>query len=160
GPAFLAARTAAVAALDGFTAAPFTAEEAARRAQQLLRFLALVPVEYGRGVHDGRVTLEFEVQEAVAFRTGAQGAFADLRAQLARRGRARADAAAAGLDRLGVLLDQATKRPDGVASPGEVERLTTRAEADLRAAMPDAWEAPTDESDYDLIAITLDRMEA
>ena len=26
--------------------------------------------------------------------------------------------------------------------------------------MPDAWEAPTDESDYDLIAITLDRMEA
>ena len=26
--------------------------------------------------------------------------------------------------------------------------------------MPDEWEAPTDESDYDLIAITLDRMEA
>ena len=29
---------------------PFTPEEAARRAQQLLQFLALVPVEYGRGV--------------------------------------------------------------------------------------------------------------
>ena len=67
---FLAARAAAVGALDGFTAAPFTPEEAARRAQQLLRFLALVPVEYGRGVHDRRVTLAFEVQEAVAFRTG------------------------------------------------------------------------------------------
>ena len=26
--------------------------------------------------------------------------------------------------------------------------------------MPDGWEAKTDESDYDLIAITLDRMEA
>ena len=39
-------------ALEGFTAAPFTPEEAARRAQQLLQFLALVPVEYGRGVKD------------------------------------------------------------------------------------------------------------
>ena len=41
---------AADKALEGFTAAPFTPEEAARRAQQLLQFLSLVPVEYGRGV--------------------------------------------------------------------------------------------------------------
>ena len=61
------------AALEGFTAAPFTPDEAARRAQQLLRFLALVPVEYDRGVSDTRVTLDFEIQEAVAFRTGAGG---------------------------------------------------------------------------------------
>ena len=26
--------------------------------------------------------------------------------------------------------------------------------------MPEAWKEPTDESDYDLIALTLDRMEA
>ena len=26
--------------------------------------------------------------------------------------------------------------------------------------MPEAWKTPTDESDYDLIALTLDRMEA
>ena len=58
-------------ALEGFTAAPFTPEEAARRAQQLLQFLALVPVEYGRGVKDDQVTRDFEIQEAVAFRTGA-----------------------------------------------------------------------------------------
>ena len=160
GEPFLAARAAAVRALDGFTAAPFTPEEAARRAQQLLRFLALVPVEYGRGVHDRRVTLAFEVQEAVAFRTGAQSAFADLRDQLAKRDRARADAAARGLARLGVALDVATKRPDGVATVDDVKALTAATEDALRGAMPDAWEAPTDESDYDLIAITLDRMEA
>jgi high-affinity iron transporter len=160
GAPFQLAREQATGALDGFTAAPFTPEEAARRAQQLLRFLALVPVEYGRGVHERRVTLDFEVQEAVAFRTGAQGAFADLRDQLAKRDRARADAAAAGLSRLGTLLDAATKQPEKVATAAEVKALTERTEDALRAAMPDAWEAPTDESDYDLIAITLDRMEA
>jgi high-affinity iron transporter len=160
GEPFVAARARAAAALEGFTAAPFTAQEAARRAQQLLRFLALVPVEYGRGVHDRRVTLDFEVQEAVAFRTGAQGAFADLRDQLAKRDRARTDAAARGLERLGAVVDDATKRREGVATPGDVKALTAATEDALRAAMPDAWEAPTDESDYDLIAITLDRMEA
>jgi high-affinity iron transporter len=70
-------------ALDGFTAAPFTPAESARRAQQLLRFVALVPVEYGRGVKDGRVTLDFEVQEAIAFQTASDGALGDLRDQLA-----------------------------------------------------------------------------
>ena len=73
------------AALEGFTAAPFTAAEAARRAQQLLRFLALVPVEYGRGVSGTKVTLDFEIQEAVAFHDGAAAAFADLEDQLAKR---------------------------------------------------------------------------
>jgi hypothetical protein len=67
---------AAEAALEGFTAAPFTPEEAARRAQQLLQFLALVPVEYGRGVKGTQVTRDFEIQESVAFRTGAVAAFA------------------------------------------------------------------------------------
>ena len=160
GERFLATRAQAVGALDGFTAAPFTPQEAARRAQQLLRFLALVPVEYARGVHDGRVTLAFEVQEAVAFRTGAGSAFADLRDQLAKRDRGRTDAAARGLDRLGVVVDAATKRSDDVASDDDVKELTSATEDALRAAMPDEWEAPTDESDYDLIAITLDRMEA
>ncbi len=80
---------AAEGSLTGFTAAPFTPEEAARRAQQLLQFLELVPVEYGRGVKDTNVTRDFEIQEAVAFRTGAVGAFADL-ARPARQARSRA----------------------------------------------------------------------
>jgi high-affinity iron transporter len=148
------------AALEGFTAAPFTAEEAARRAQQLLQFLALVPVEYGRGVKGDRVTRDFEIQEAVAFRGAAVAALGDLRDQLAKRDRARTDAAAAGLDELGGLVDHAQKAKDGVATHGHVEALTARVEHDLKAAMPEAWTQKTDESDYDLIALTLDRMEA
>src|SRR3954468_2711991 len=111
----------ASAALEGFTAAPFTPEEAARRAQQLLRFLALVPVEYGRGVKGTQVHLDFEIQEAAAFRTGAVAAFADLRDQLAKRDAARTDVAAAGIDRLGRMVDVATKQKDGVAETDAVK---------------------------------------
>ena len=53
---FARARGAIEPALKGFRAAPLAREEEIRRAGQFLRFLALVPVEYGRGVADGRVT--------------------------------------------------------------------------------------------------------
>jgi high-affinity iron transporter len=157
---FLAARDRAAGMLEGFTAAPFTPEEAARRAQQLLRFLALVPVEYGRGVKDDRVTLDFEIQEAAAFHTGAAAAFADLRDQLARRDEARTEAAADGIERLGGLVKTATEQREGVPEADAVEAETTRVEDALEAAMPEPWKESTDESDYDLIAITFDRMVA
>ena len=84
-----------------------------------------MPVEYGRGVKGTRVTLDFEIQEAVAFRTGAAAAFADLRDQLAKRDAARTDAAAAGIDRLGRLVGVAAERKDGVPETGEVEAETS-----------------------------------
>jgi len=147
-------------ALDGFTAAPFTAAESARRAQQLLRFVALVPVEYGRGVKDGRVTLDFEIQEAVAFQTAGDAAFDDLRDQLAKRDPARTAALAVEIDELGGVVGEATQRKTGVASADTVEAQGAKIEKGLKAVMPAAWEKPTDDSDYDLIALTLDRMEA
>jgi len=158
--AFSAARDRAAAALEGFTAAPFTPAEAARRAQQLLRFLALVPVEYGRGVKGTTVHLDFEIQEASAFRSGAAAAFADLRDQLAKRDAARVEAAAAGIDRLGQMVATATEQKEGVPEPDAVEAETTKVQDALEASMPAAWKESTDESDYDLIALTLDRMEA
>ena len=160
GPAFRAAQAEAVAALEGFTAAPFTDEEAARRAQQLLRFLALVPVEYGRGVKDGRVTLDFEIQEADAFQRGAEAAFKDLQATLAKRDPRTTERVAGQLDQLAAIVDEATRRTEGVTDAGAVEQLTGEVEDGLEAAMPKAWREETDESDYDLIALTLDRMEA
>ena len=80
---YIRARGAVERALHGFRAAPLSREEEIRRAGQFLRFLALVPVEYGRGVADGRVTLAFEIQEAITFRDGAAQAFADLEGGLA-----------------------------------------------------------------------------
>src|SRR5215218_3563763 len=153
--AFERAHADALTSLEGFTDA-----EAARRAQQLLRFLALVPVEYGRGTKDDRVTLDFEIQEAAAFQTGSDAAFADLESLLAKRNAARTEAVAGELAVLGTLIEQATRRTTGVATADEIEQRATRIEDALNATMPDAWKAQTDESDYDLIALTLDRMEA
>ena len=120
-----------------------------------------MPVEYDRGVSGTKVTLDFEIQEAVAFRDGAAAAFADLEEQLAKRDRARTEAGRADLARLGAIVEQATEKPAGVApEAGGVTALTKRREEALEATMPKAWQEPTDESDYDLIALTLDRMEA
>ena len=154
------ARTAIDAGLKSFTAAPLTAEESARRAQQLLRFLALVPVEYDRGVSGTQVTLDFEIQEAVAFHTGAEAALADLQDQLARRDAARADSAARDLDALGAMVGEAAQQKEGVQPAEAVQAKADAIEDALDAAMPGAWKEPTDESDYDLIALTLDRMES
>src|SRR5215207_321539 len=66
-------------AINNFRAAPLSPAEQSRRAGQLLRFLSLVPVEYGRGVADRRVTRDIEVQEAITFHTGAYAAFTDLK---------------------------------------------------------------------------------
>ena len=83
---FAAARSeVADGALDGFTAAPFTAEEQARRAGQLIRFVELIPVDYDHGTDDGKVTIPFEIQESIAFSEGALSAFSDLEEELAQR---------------------------------------------------------------------------
>jgi high-affinity iron transporter len=57
-----AARSRIDRGLEGFRAAPLSHDETWRRAGQLQRFVSLVPVEYARGVDNGRVTLDFEVQ--------------------------------------------------------------------------------------------------
>ncbi len=52
--------------------------EQLRRASQVRTFTPLVSVEYGRGVTNGRVLRDFEIQEAITFQAGALGAFHDI----------------------------------------------------------------------------------
>ena len=86
-----------------------------------------MPVEYGRGVKGDRVTLDFEIAEAVGFRDGAAAAFADLKGKL---GAPRPRAGGAVETRLGRLKTQlATAQRTGRATPhavveGEVEQAT------------------------------------
>ena len=114
------------AALEGFTAAPFTRGRggAARAAAAALPRARAGRVRPRRQRHDAS-RKDFEIQEAVAFRTGAAAAFADLRDQLAKRDAARTDAArrpgstgSAGSSRV------AAEQRDGVAEPDEVEAET------------------------------------
>jgi high-affinity iron transporter len=147
------------AVLDGFTAAPFTPAEQARRAQQLVRFLDLVPIEYRDGTDDGKVTIPFEIQEAMAFRDGAEAAFADLEAALADRDRGRTAAVERALDRLERYVEDAGSRRR-IVDEGEVERTHERAAGLLEDLFPEEWKESDSQSDFDLVDLTLDRMEA
>ena len=151
------ARPAAL--LEGFRAAPLSATEQRRRAGQLDRFLRLVPIEYGRGVRDGRVVLDFEIQEAITFRDGAAAAFRDLEPTLLER-----DAGAT--RQLGVVLAglgddlAAAERGDAVADPDAVSTATETALAHVDVTFPQEWKDAAGTADFDVIAATLDRVEA
>ena len=109
-------------------------EEKLRRAGQLQRFLALVPIEYGRGVDDGRVTLDFEIQEAITFRDGAAQALRRPRAPA----RARADAGghAAGSASSSTALGSRPGRGRAPATPSRI-RTTSQAATDEALALID-----------------------
>ena len=159
GPAFAAALDRSRQALDGFTAAPFTPAEQARRAQQLVRFLDLVPIEYRDGTDDGKVTIPFEIQEAIAFRDGAEAAFADLEATLERTDARATAGAERELERLKAYVEDAGSGRK-VVDEGDVEASHERASELLDGMFPDEWKESDSQSDFDLIGLTLDRMEA
>jgi high-affinity iron transporter len=146
-------------ALVSFRAAPLNAEELIRRAGQLERFLQLVPIEYGRGVKDGKVTLDFEIQEAVTFRDGAEAAYHDVEPTLAAAGAPSTRRFGAILEELEVALANAA-RGTAVAEPSVVDTKTDEALALADQLYPDAWKDATGTADFDVIAATLDRLQA
>jgi high-affinity iron transporter len=154
--AYAAARGAIDEALTGFRAAPLSAEEEQRRAGQFLRFLALVPIEYDRGVKDGRVTLDFEIQEAITFRDGAAQAIGDLESVLVKRDQAAAERIETILGQLGRDLASAS-RGERVAEPEAVEALANEALELADATFPDEWK-DTAAADFDVIRASLDRV--
>ena len=124
-----------------------------------MRFLDLIPIEYDRGTDDGRVTLDFEVQEAVAFQQGTESAFADLEGELKRRDPRATAVVDSAIERLGTYVEQAQKG-ERVASQEEMERAHARAADTLEDLIPEEWELDDSQSDFDLIQLTLDRVEA
>ena len=140
----LADRRAAAAVdglLEGFRAAPLSEEELLRRAGQLERFLRLVPIEYGRGVSDGRVTKDFEIQEAITFRDGAQRPFATSSRCCSRRDAAGDAGARDGRStQLGDALAGSEPTARAVAPTGDVEATTASALVLIGRALPERLE--------------------
>ena len=66
----------------------------------MLRFLSLVPVEYGRGVRGGEVAVDLEIREAISFQEAASAAFADVQGELEARDAVAAERATALFDDL------------------------------------------------------------
>jgi high-affinity iron transporter len=157
--AFPAAADAATGVLEGFVAAPFTPEEQARRAAQLVRFLDLVPIEYRDGTDDGRVTIPFEIQEAIAFRDGAASAFADLEGELTERDPKATAEVEAALDELEGYVEDAGSGGQ-IVPEDDVEDAHEHASELLDDLFPEEWKEDDSQSDFDLIDLTLDRMES
>lgn len=154
-----AAVSAIEAALNGFRAAPLSPDDQARRAGQLLRFLALVPVEYGRGVRNGQVTRDLEIREAITFRDGAAAAFNDLQSLLDTRDRSKTAEIAAQFQALEQHLTAAGAQTT-VADPDVIQAATDKLTGDLKALMPQEWQQRTVAGDFDVIASVLDEMQA
>ena len=145
--------------LEGFRAAPLSADEQARRAGQMLRFLSLVPVEYGRGVRGGTVSVDLEIREAISFQEAAASAFADVRSELATRDAAAAAQADALFTELGTTLQNASRRVS-VAEPEAVRGTVDTLTGTLRGALPSAWTRPNSAADFDVIDEALSQLEA
>jgi high-affinity iron transporter len=146
-------------ALHGFRAAPLSPADQARRAGQMLRFLALVPVEYGRGVRNGVVTRDLEIREAITFRDGAAAAFADLQNLLDTRDAAKTRQAA---QLFGSLEQQLTAAGTGtdVAEPSAIQAQTNSLTDLLHTLLPAQWQQRDLAGDFDVIASVLDQMES
>jgi high-affinity iron transporter len=149
---YAAARAVVDEILTGFRAAPLSEAEQARRAGQLLRFVALVPVEYERGVRDGKVVADIEIQEALTFREGAAAAFADLSAVLHT-----IDPAATA--RVGDLLDTALAKIQSVASPDDLKATVGEINSTLSTLLPAEWQNSNADSDIDVILSVLDQVD-
>ncbi len=144
--------------LQGFRAAPLSPADQVRRANQLLRFLSLIPVEYGRGVYNGNVTVDLEIHEAITFRDSAAAAFADLRSLLDQRDAAASAKVDKMFNALGTQLAAASAR-SAVAQPAAIEAATAEINQTLTTVMPAEWQKIDRNADFDVISAALDQME-
>jgi len=116
-----------------------------------------VPVEYERGVRNGRVAIDLELREATTFRDGAQAAFDDLRTLLDARDPASAATAAQLFGDLEQQLRTAT--PEAAQEPAVVRATSEQLLAELQTLLPPEWQRQDSSADFDVIRTTLDQME-
>jgi high-affinity iron transporter len=147
-----AAVTAVNGVLKGFRAAPLTQAELERRTGQLLRYVSLVDVEYARGVRDGKIVKDLEVQEAITFREGAVAAFIDLRPSLEARDAVRTA-------KVGAMLDDLKTNIDAVANPEVITELVGKIGEELGQLLPQEWVRNASNADFDVIFSVLDQIE-
>jgi high-affinity iron transporter len=142
---------AVTADLKHFRAAPLSEAEQARRAGQLMRYLALVPVEYGRGVQGGKVIHDIEIQEARTFYEGALAAFADLELTLSARD-------ATKTAQVDTQLKQIEGQITNVVEPSVLEGNVTEITNHLTSMIPQQWITLNSSADFDVINNVLDQV--
>jgi high-affinity iron transporter len=144
--------------LQGFRAAPLSEKETLRRAGQMLRFISLVPMEYGRGIRNGQVAVDLEIREAISFRDGAAAAFTDLRTSLEQIDKAKTERVASIFANLEEQLSAASQKTS-VAAPADVRSRADELTTLLKEIMPAQWQKQDSSADFDVIQEALTQME-
>lgn len=154
---FDAGVTSVQGVLAQFRAAPMTAAEQSERAHQLIQFLGLIPVEYGRGVSGTTVQVPLEIEEAKAFSEAAAAAFADIRPTLAKLDPAATTQIAESLQGLDRQIAGAQANTDVVQS--DVIRSAVDATVDgLQAIYPSEWNESSSTADFDVVSTLLNQV--
>ncbi len=138
-------------ALKGFRAAPLSETDQARRAGQLIRFVDLVSIEYSRGVRDGVVTKDIEIQEATTFLEASTAAFNDISITLEKQDVTKTN-------RVADLLSQMKTQIQTVANPTALQANVTEIQKLLKDVVPAQWQQVASTSDMDVITSVLDQI--
>ena len=117
-----------------------------------------MPIEYDRGVEGTRVTLAFEIQEAISFRNAVAAALADISPELLARDPAATRELTTIVAGLGRTLDAAVA--GRAASAEAVRARTDRALELIDDLYPDSWKEAATGADFDVIAASIDRLAA
>jgi high-affinity iron transporter len=148
--------------LEGFRAAPLSPRERAKRASQTLRFLALVPVEYGRGVSESNgatvVNRDLEITEAKTFLTSAASAFSDLEPALVKTNKNAVTQIKNDFAKLELGLNNASLHnspPSFKDVQQDIENLNTK----LEQLIPADWRRADPSGDLDVIKSQLRQLE-
>ena len=153
---------AARVTLTGFRAAPLSPRERSRRANQTLRFLSLVSVEYARGAKGpaGQVNIvrDLEITEAQTFRDSASSAFSDLEPLLVKLDSAGVTSAKAGFADLKSKLEAAAKK-DNPVTADSLSTDVTALTATLERLIPSDWRRADPAGDLDVIRQQLKQVE-
>ena len=105
------------------------------------------------------MTIPFEVQEAVAFMDGVEAAFSDLEPFLLEIDPAAVARIKAAHAEMRADVDNA-QQGKSVASQESLEAAQEKASAEVERISPEQWSEGGEEADYELVAISLDQLEA
>ncbi len=139
------------AALKGFRAAPLSETDQARRAGQLIRFVDLVSIEYKRGIRDGVVVKDIEIQEATTFLEASTAAFNDISQTLEKQDVDKAS-------RVATLLAQMKTQIQTTADPNALQASGDSIQTILKDIVPAKWQQVASTSDMDVIVSILDQI--
>ncbi|MBI1279969.1 MAG: iron permease [Anaerolineaceae bacterium] len=139
------------AALKGFRAAPLSETDQARRAGQLIRFVDLVAIEYKRGIRDGVVVKDIEIQEATTFLEASTAAFNDISQTLEKQDVDKSN-------RVATLLAQMKTQIQTTADPNALQASVDDIQKTLKEIVPEKWQQVASTSDMDVIVSVLDQI--